>query len=55
MCVKRMSTRLKGKCTLATVIRLAMVYGLGTVPLTKRQEMDMEVAKMRMYVVTRLE
>ena len=47
MCDKRMPARLKGRVYTA-VIRPAMMYGLETVPLTKRQEKEMEVAEMRM-------
>ena len=47
MCDKRMPARLKGKVYNA-VIRPAMAYGLETLPLTKRQVMDLEVAEMKM-------
>ena len=47
MCDKRMSARLKGK-VFKSVVRPAMMYGLETTPLTKKQEKDMEVAEMRM-------
>ena len=47
MCDKRMPAKLKGKVYNA-VIRPAMAYGLETLPLTKRQEMDLEVAEMKM-------
>ena len=42
-----MSARLKGK-VFKSVVRPAMMYGLETTPLTKKQEKDMEVAEMRM-------
>ena len=47
MCDKRMPAKLKGK-VYNTVIRPAMTYGLETLTLTKKQEMDLEVAEMKM-------
>ena len=47
MCDKRMPAKLKGKVYEA-VIRPAMMYGLETVALTKKQESDLDVVEMRM-------
>ena len=47
MCDKRASARLKGKLY-TTVVRPAMMYGLETVALTKKQESELEVNEMRM-------
>ena len=47
MCDKRVSTKMKGKMY-KTVVRPAMLYGLETVPLTKREVAKLEVAEMRM-------
>ena len=47
MCDKRISATLKGK-VYKTAIRPAMMYGLETTALTKRQANKLEVAEMRM-------
>lgn len=47
VCDKRIPTKLKGK-VFKTVIRPAMMYGLETVALTKRQVGELEVAEMKM-------
>ena len=47
LCDKRVEPRLKGK-VYKTVVRPAMMYGLETVALTKKQEAELEVAEMRM-------
>ena len=47
-CVERsIPTRVKGK-VYSSVVRPAMVYGLETVEVTKKQVEEMEVAKMKM-------
>ncbi|KAF7651992.1 hypothetical protein LDENG_00102870 [Lucifuga dentata] len=47
MCDKRVSARIKGK-VYKTVVRPAMLYGLETVALRKRQEAELEVAETKM-------
>ena len=47
ICDKRIPARVKGK-VYKTVVRPSIMYGLETVPLTKRQEADLEVAEMKM-------
>ncbi|XP_058483140.1 uncharacterized protein LOC131458247 [Solea solea] len=47
MCDKRVSARRNGKIY-KTVVRPAMMYGLQTVALRKRQEAELEVAEMKM-------
>ncbi|KAF7666398.1 hypothetical protein LDENG_00012110 [Lucifuga dentata] len=47
MCDKRVSARMKGK-VYKTVVRPAMLYGLETVALRKRQEAELEVAETKM-------
>ena len=47
ICNKRLSARVKGK-VYSSVIRPAMVYGLETVAVTKKQVEEMEVAEMKM-------
>ena len=47
LCDKRVSARLKGKIH-RTVVRPAMMYGLETVAMLKRQESELEVAEMKM-------
>ena len=47
MCDRRVSAKMKGK-VYKTVVRPAMLFGLETVPLRKRQEAEMEVAEMKM-------
>ncbi|KAK3522431.1 hypothetical protein QTP86_010638 [Hemibagrus guttatus] len=58
LCDRRISARIKGK-VYRTVVRLAMLYGLETVSLRKRQEAELEVAELKMlrfYLgVTRLD
>lgn len=58
MCDRRVPAGLKGK-VYKTVMRAAMLFGLETVALRKRQEAELEVAKMKMVRfslgVTRME
>ena len=58
MCDKRLSAKVKGKI-FKTIVRPAMMYGLETVPLAKRQVAEMEVAQLKMlrmsFGVTRMD
>ncbi|KAK3542920.1 hypothetical protein QTP70_006540 [Hemibagrus guttatus] len=47
LCDRKISARIKGK-VYRTVVRPAMLYGLETVSLRKRQESDLEVAELKM-------
>ena len=47
ICDRRVSAEMKGNLY-KTVVRPAMVYGLETVALTRKQEMELEVAELRM-------
>ena len=47
ICDRRVPARVKGK-VYKVAVRPAMLYGLATVPLTKRQEAEMEVAELKM-------
>ncbi|MCJ8736381.1 hypothetical protein PDJAM_G00257710 [Pangasius djambal] len=47
LCDRRISGRIKGK-VYETVVRPAMLYGLETVALRKRQESELEVAELEM-------
>ncbi|KAK3515912.1 hypothetical protein QTP86_004938, partial [Hemibagrus guttatus] len=47
LCDRKISARIKGK-VYRTVVRPAMLYGLETVSLRKRQEAELEVAKLKM-------
>ena len=47
ICVRRVPARMKGK-VYKVALRPAMLYGLETVALTRRQEADMEVAELKM-------
>ncbi|MCI4385396.1 hypothetical protein PGIGA_G00049960 [Pangasianodon gigas] len=47
LCDRKISARIKGK-VYKTVVRLAMLYGLETVALRKRQESELEVAELKM-------
>ena len=47
MCDRRVLTKMKGK-VYKIVVRPAMLFGLKTVPLRKRQEAELEVAEMKM-------
>ncbi|KAF7711788.1 hypothetical protein HF521_000799, partial [Silurus meridionalis] len=47
ICDRRVSERVKGK-VYRTVVRPAMLYGLETVALSKRQEAELEVAELKM-------
>ncbi|KAK3530945.1 hypothetical protein QTP70_006500 [Hemibagrus guttatus] len=47
LCDRKISARIKGK-VYKTVVRLAMLYGLETVSLRKRQESELEVAELTM-------
>ncbi|MCJ8740952.1 hypothetical protein PDJAM_G00064870 [Pangasius djambal] len=47
LCDRKISARIKGK-VYKTVVRAAMLYGLGTVSLRKRQESELEVAELKM-------
>ena len=48
ICDRRVPARVKGKVYNKVAVRPAMVYGLDTVALTKRQEAEMEVAELKM-------
>ncbi|KAK3526994.1 hypothetical protein QTP86_006135 [Hemibagrus guttatus] len=58
LCERKISARIKGK-VYRTVVRAAMLYGLETVSLRKRQESELEVAELKMLTfslgVTRLD
>ncbi|KAK3515002.1 hypothetical protein QTP70_003250 [Hemibagrus guttatus] len=47
LCDQKISARIKGK-VYRTVVRAAMLYGLETVSLRKRQESELEVAELKM-------
>ncbi|KAK3544154.1 hypothetical protein QTP86_003405, partial [Hemibagrus guttatus] len=47
LCDRKLSARIKGK-VYRTVVRPAMLYGLETVSLRKRQESELEVAELKM-------
>ena len=47
ICDRKLSTRVKGKIY-NTAVRAAMLYGMETVALTRRQEAELEVAELRM-------
>ena len=47
ICDRRLSACAKGK-VYKTVVRPAMMYGLETVPLTKKQEAELAVAELNM-------
>ncbi|KAK3524421.1 hypothetical protein QTP70_027975 [Hemibagrus guttatus] len=47
LCDRKISVRIKGK-VYRTVVRAAMLYGLETVSLRKRQESELEVAELKM-------
>ena len=47
ICDRRLQARVKGK-VYSLVVRPAIVYGLETVAVTKKQVEEMEVAKMKM-------
>ncbi|MBN3290917.1 LIN1 transcriptase, partial [Polypterus senegalus] len=47
MCDRRVSARVKGK-VYRMVVRPAMLYGMETVELTRKQETELEVAKLKM-------
>ena len=47
ICDRRLSTCVKGKAY-KMVVRPAMLYGLKTVPLTKKQEVELAVAQLKM-------
>ena len=47
ICDRRLPARVKGK-VYSSVVRPAMVYGLETVAVTKKQVEEMEVAEMKM-------
>ncbi|KAK3542067.1 hypothetical protein QTP86_011368 [Hemibagrus guttatus] len=47
LCDRKLSARMKGK-VYRTVVRAAMLYGLETVSLRKRQESELEVAELKM-------
>ncbi|KAK3524375.1 hypothetical protein QTP70_028018, partial [Hemibagrus guttatus] len=47
LCDRKISARIKGK-VYRTVVRVAMLYGLETVSLRKRQESELEVAELKM-------
>ena len=58
ICDRRVPARVKGK-VYKVAVRPAMLYGLETVALTKRQETEMEVAELKMLLfslgVTRMD
>ena len=47
ICDRRLSVCVKGK-VYNTVVKPAMLYGLETVPLTKKQEAELVVAELKM-------
>ena len=47
ICDRRLSACKKGK-VYKTVVRAAMLHGLETVPLTKKQEAELAVAELKM-------
>ncbi|MCJ8735267.1 hypothetical protein PDJAM_G00244980 [Pangasius djambal] len=51
LCYRKISARIKGK-VYKTVVRPAMLYGLETVSLRKRQESELEVAELKMLRVS---
>ncbi|KAK3572536.1 hypothetical protein QTP86_034561, partial [Hemibagrus guttatus] len=51
LCDRKISARIKGK-VYRTVVRPAMLYGLETVSLRKRQESELEVAELKMLRFT---
>ncbi|KAK3572741.1 hypothetical protein QTP86_007058, partial [Hemibagrus guttatus] len=53
LCDRKISARIKGK-VYRTVVRAAMLYGLETVSLRKRQESELEVAELKMLSAKRL-
>ncbi|KAK3548215.1 hypothetical protein QTP70_005165 [Hemibagrus guttatus] len=53
LCDMKISARIKGK-VYRTVVRAAMLYGLETVSLRKRQESELEVAELKMLREARL-
>ncbi|KAK3571220.1 hypothetical protein QTP86_005435 [Hemibagrus guttatus] len=53
LCERKISVRIKGK-VYRTVVRAAMLYGLETVSLRKRQESELEVAELKMLREARL-
>ncbi|KAK3554110.1 hypothetical protein QTP70_019211 [Hemibagrus guttatus] len=53
LCDQKISARIKGK-VYRTVVRPAMLYGLETVSLRKRQESELEVAELKMLREARL-
>ena len=48
ICDRRLPARVKGKAY-SSVVRPAMVYGLETVAVTKKQVKEMEVAEMKFH------
>ena len=50
ICNKRLPNRIKGK-VYSSVVRPAMVYGLETVAVTKKQVKEMEVAEIKIFEV----
>ncbi len=46
-CDRKVSARTKGKIY-KTVVRPTMLYGMETVPLTKKQEAELEAAELKM-------
>ncbi|KAK3568311.1 hypothetical protein QTP86_003822 [Hemibagrus guttatus] len=52
LCDQKISARIKGK-VYRTVVRPAMLYGLETVSLRKRQESELEVAELKLLSVTK--
>ncbi|KAK3536314.1 hypothetical protein QTP86_002939 [Hemibagrus guttatus] len=54
LCDQKISARIKGK-VYRTVVRPAMLYGLETVSLRKRQESELEIAELKMLSVSSTE
>ena len=50
ICDRRVPARVKGK-VYKVAVRPAMLYGLETVALTKRQEEEMEVAELKIVMI----
>ena len=50
-CDRRLSSRTKGN-VYKTVVRPSMLYSMETVPIKKRQEVELEVATLKMLHVT---
>ncbi|KAK4307254.1 hypothetical protein Pmani_020967 [Petrolisthes manimaculis] len=51
ICDRRVSAKMKGK-VYKTVVKPSMLYGIVTVPMTKRQEAELEVAELKMLRIS---